>query len=335
MTASNLQERLFQRIREKLPASLSLADEIADKLFISTDSAYRRIRGETLLVLDEAKTLCEIFHISLDDLLKEDSSAISFHPVQVAYEENSFEKYLQGILSRLEALSQANDKQIIYLTKDLPFFYNFLFHPLSDFHYFFWMKSILQHPDFLKASYIKDIMPLHIKKLGTEILSFYTNIPSVEIWNTECVNSTISQIEYYRDAGYFLSEDDVDELYKALEKSIYHIKLQAEYGSKFMPGQQPSLKGSNYKFFYNRLVLGDNTILVSANGKRTAFIAYEVLNYLVTENEQFGKEIHEKLHNLMKKATLLSEASDKQRSIFFNTLLKKLPARYNYQQNVE
>ena len=51
------QEFLFQRIRELLPVHASLVDTVASILHVSNDSAYRRIRGETPLVLDEAREL--------------------------------------------------------------------------------------------------------------------------------------------------------------------------------------------------------------------------------------------------------------------------------------
>ncbi len=47
------QEFLFQRIKELLPPHTTLVDSVAETLHISSDSAYRRIRGETPVVLDE------------------------------------------------------------------------------------------------------------------------------------------------------------------------------------------------------------------------------------------------------------------------------------------
>jgi hypothetical protein len=190
------------------------------------------------------------------------------------------------------------------------------------------MKSILQHPDFASRHFSVDLLTPEIEAVGKDILDNYCNVPSVEIWNTECVNSIIAQIEYYRDAGYFKSDNDVVELYEALSATIEHVKAQAEYGSKFLPGDKSSFKKKNFKLFHNRLVLGDNTILVQANGKRAAYINYEVLNYMVTEDEVFCDETYLKLQNLMKRATLLSEVSEKQRNIFFKIISKKIPGHF-------
>jgi hypothetical protein len=325
MPEIQLQEYLFQKIREKLQVTDSLADVVSELLFVSNDSAYRRIRGETPLVLEEAKVLCKAFSISLDEVLNITQNSISFLFTQVDNNNYSFKKYLQDIHANLTMITSAEQKELIYLAKDMPIFYNFLSAPLFAFRYFFWMKSILQHPDFVHAQFAMDILPKDIADLGTEINQLYNAIPSTEIWNTECVNSTISQIEYYREAGYFSSEHDIEKLYGALRNLVEHLRERAELGCKFLPGENASARKNNFNFFYNRVVIGENTIMASINGKKTLYLSYDVLNYLVTQDEKFCNETYAKLQTLMKRATMLSNASEKQRNIFFNILLRKIP----------
>jgi len=73
------------------------------------------------------------------------------------------------------------------------------------------------------------------------------------------------------------------------------------------------------------VVLGDNTIMTIVNGKKVLYLNYAVLNYLVTQDETFCNDVYSKLQNLMRRATILSNVSEKQRNIFFNILLKKIP----------
>ncbi|HTM92539.1 MAG TPA: helix-turn-helix domain-containing protein [Flavisolibacter sp.] len=322
---SPVQEYLFRRIKAKLPAEASLADVIADLLHVSNDSAYRRIRGETPLVLEEAKILCEAFGLSLDETLNHKENSVSFTAFNLNNEHYSFKSYLKDILQNLKLVASFDQKEIIYLTKDFSIFHNFLHKPLFAFRYFFWMKSILQHPDFVSLKFSMDILANEIEELGQQIIRTYNTIPSTEIWNTECVNSTISQIEYYREAGYFASKDDVVKIYHSLRDTIEHLRLEAASGSKFYPGESPDFQQQNFQFYYNRVVLGDNTILTILNGKKIVYLNYDVLNYMVTQDEKFCNDVHSKLLNLMRRATILSNVSEKQRNIFFNILLKKIP----------
>jgi hypothetical protein len=327
MVTNDIQDYLFQQIREKLPPSASLADVISDLLHISTDSAYRRIRGETPLVLEEAAVLCKQFSLSLDTLLSLKGSAVTFIPTQLNNDHYTFEQYLKDILTSFQYIDSHQHKNIIYLTKDVPLFYHFMLRPLFAFRYFFWMKSILQHPDFIGLKFSMDYLPSHIERTGQEILKLYNNIPTTEIWNTECVNSVIGQIAYYREAGYFHSEEDVETIYDALRKTLEHLKTQAEYGCKFLPGENPLSKKNNYSLFYNRVVLGDNTIMVETDGKRTLYLIYDILNYMATQDTKFCQEVYTKMQMLIKRGTIISNVSEKQRSVFFNILLRKIPSR--------
>lgn len=327
MATTNMQGYLFQQIKEKLPPSASLADVVSTLLNVSTDSAYRRIRGETPLVLEEAAVLCREFSLSLDTLLSIPRKAVTFVPVQLNSDGYTFDRYLQDILSAFKRVETFSEKNITYLTKDVPLFYHFMHRPLFAFRYFFWMKSILQHPDFTTRKFSVDVLPENIEQTGREILRQYSNIPSTEIWNTEAINAVVSQVEYYREAGYFSSQEDVEGVYEALRKTLLHLKEQAEYGCKFLPGEVPSSRKSNYRLFYNSMVLGDNTILVETEGRKTLYLIYDVLNYMTTQDEAFCNDVEAKLQVLLKRGTIISSVSEKQRSQFFNSLLRKIPSR--------
>jgi hypothetical protein len=325
MAEKKVQEQLFQAIRERLPASVAFIDAIADALHVSTDSAYRRIRGETPLVLEEVKVLCRQFGVSLDALLQTDSDAVMFQPVLVDSTQHTFDDYLSGLIQRLRHLNGLRQKEIIYLSKDIPIFHYFHSKPLFAFRYFFWMKTILQHPDFRDQTFSMAHVAPEIEKKAAEVSRLYKDIPSTEIWNSEGINSMLGQIDLYREAGYITSTRDVALLYDGLRETIEHISHQAEWGCKFLPGENPGVQPNNYNLYFNQVVMGDNVVLVLAEGKKTVYINYDVLNYIATSDEAFCNNTHENLRNLMRRATILSNVSEKQRRVFFNSLLKKIP----------
>ena len=321
------QEFLFQRIKELLPPHTSLVDKVADILHLSSDSAYRRIRGETPLVLDEARELCEYFNLSLDHVLNVKSGASLFQNIRIESGNYSYEKYLSDLIKQGEHIGSYISKEIIYLTKDMPLFHNFYYKPLIAFRYFFWMKTILQHPDFQEMEFDLNCVPPEIEKMSFELSSVYNKIPSTEIWNTESINSAIFQIEFYKESGCFSSASDIKTVYEALEETFLHLKNQAEYGCKFLPGENPDSKKNNYKFFYNRVILGDNTIIVVTDRIKTVFINYGVLNYMTTRDEAFCNSCYDDMQNMMKKSTLISQTSEKQRNVFFNIMFNKIAER--------
>jgi hypothetical protein len=327
MPTDQAQEFLFQRIKELIPPDASMVDVVSGILHVSTDSAYRRIRGETPMVLDEVKQLCQHFKISLDQLLNVQSGATLFRSIRINAETYNYEAYLKDLLKQMQHVAGFIQKEIIYLSKDVPIFHNFYYQPLIAFRYFFWMKTILCKPEFANRGFEMNCVTPEVIALSHELSKGYNNIPSTEIWNTECINSAILQVEFYKDSGYFSNAADIKAVYDSLEETILHLKHQVEFGCKFMPGENPHSKKNNFKFFFNRVALGDNTILVITDRVKTVFLNYDVLNYMTTRDESFCGPCYNDLQNLMKRATMISETSEKQRNIFFGILLSKIRDR--------
>jgi len=327
MSTDQSQEFLFQRIKELLPPHISMVDAVSEILHVSNDSAYRRIRGETPLVLDEAKQLCTHFGLSLDQLLNVKHGSTIFQDVRIDFTKYKYDQYLKDLLQQLNELGGFFQKEIIYLSKDLPIFHNFYYQPLIAFRHFFWMKTMLLDPNFATQHFDFGSLTAETEKLSQDVLMAYQKVPSTEMWNTESINSTISQVEFYRDSGYFSSSADIKTVYEAIIATIHHMKEQVECGCKFMPGDSPQLKKSNYNFFYNRVVLGDNTVLVMTDRTKTAYLNYGLLNYIVTRDESFCTHCYNDVQNLIKRSTRISQTSEKQRNIFFGILLSKVEDR--------
>lgn len=324
MREKQIQEYLFQRIKVALPPGTPLVETIAELLHVSNDSAYRRIRGETLLVLEEARILCQQYAISLDQLLTLKNNSIVFETIEMDAETTDFKTYLTGILQRLQLLNAFDHKSIIYLTKDLPLFHQFCYKPFFAFRYFSWMKSALRHEDFIHTKFFPACLPPDIEALGIEIISLYNKIPSIEIWNIESVNNILLQISQAVESG-VVTRNDAGEICDGLRKTLEHLQFQAEYGCKFLPGEKPQVKKDNFQLFYNRVGLGENIILTCFDDYKALYFDYDMLNYMVTTDEVFCNGIYQRLQTVMQKSTLISSSSEKQRTVFFNHIFGRLP----------
>ncbi len=324
MKEKKIQDFLFQQIKQKLPEGASLAGVVADILHVSEDSAYRRIRCETPLILEEARSLCEQYNLSLDQFFHLSTNSVIFENVDVSHNANDFYSYLSGILEQLNWVASCKEKTIIYLPTDITIFYYFLFKPVFAFRYFFWTRSVMQHPDFQTKQFSTDCLPDDVYEKGKEIVFVYATIPSTEIWNVGALNSFLLQMSNYRELN-VMDNHTALEVYSSMQQLLNHIELQAEHGKKFLPGQTPGLKKDNYTIFYNRGAFGDNSILVLHDGIKTAYVNYDVLNYMTTRSEIFCNSVHAKLQLMMRKSTLISVVGEKQRTILFNNLRAKIP----------
>jgi hypothetical protein len=156
----------------------------------------------------------------------------------------------------------------------------------------------------------------------------YNSVPSTEIWSVESINGILLQVAYYVQAG-LMSRDDMQQVYAGLRHTLEHLQLQAAYGCKFMPGEDPRSKKENFRLFFNRMGVDNNTILTTGEGQRRVYLNYDALSYIETTDEGYCQIVHEKLQSNMRRSTLISSVSEKQRNMFFNTLYGKLPLMEN------
>ena len=314
--------QFFQQIKEMLPANISLVDEVADILQISNDSAYRRIRGETALTLDEVKILCDHFKISLESLFGNgNGDTVTFTYKTLDSKEISFEKYLQSMLDDVKMIEKSEQKEIIYAAKDIPVFHHFQFPELAAFKIFFWMKSVLNVPSLEKKLFDTGDIDAKFIDIGQQILKAYEKIPAIEIWTEETLTGTVKQLEYCWDSGFFKNKQDAILICEQLAEMMNHIKKQAELGVKFRHDKPPGRQEENYKLYYSDVTIGNNNILVSMGAAQVTYLTHNTLNYLITSNPGFCRETEQSLKSIIKKSTLISGVSEKQRQQFFRKAL--------------
>src|SRR4051812_42349398 len=121
MGDSNTQSIFLEKVRKQLPTNVSFVDTLAEILDVSRDSAYRRIRGETVISLDEIKKLCHHYHVSVDALVFP-AASVSFQHWAVNNSDFKLENWLTSIHTNLTLIAAAPQSELIYSAKDIPIF---------------------------------------------------------------------------------------------------------------------------------------------------------------------------------------------------------------------
>ena len=324
MESTGIQVAFFQHIKTLLPEHIALVDAIADILNISNDSAYRRIRGEKPISLEEMQMLAAHYKISLDQFMHLQSDSFIFSGRLTNPTSSAFDEWLASIYQNFSFLNTFKNRHLYFLTKDIPFTTHFQIPELASFKYFFWKKSILQNEAMRGIKFDINDMSKETFELGRKVVEEYNKTPGTEVWNLESINSTIRQIEYYREAKLFNSPSDVFLLYEKVEELINHLEKQAEIGKKFMIGQQPASDAGDYNLLHNDLILGDNSFLAVVDGLKISFISHSVINYISTRDERFCTYRLNSMQNLISKSTQISKVGEKERSRFFNRFYDKI-----------
>lgn len=325
METNELQQQLFTYLKENIPPHISLVDELCDLLDLSTDSVYRRIRGEKPISLAELKKICEHYHLSIDQLLQLQNDSVLFDAPGMNTVPGEFVEYVKGMLKQFTYFNSFKSKEFLYLCKDVPIWYFYLFPEMAAFKTFFWSKTINNHPELIhKAFSLKEYPYEDCFAVGQQVLQLHNLIPSIELWNLESIHSTINQVSYYKDAGNFKNFDDLDAVINSFHQMLDHLQLQSEKGVKFMPGATDVAYKAPIQFYVNELILGNNTMLLHLDDKKLSMVSYSVFNYLFTRDERFSNKIANTFNTLLSRSTLISKTGEKDRNRFFNALRDKV-----------
>lgn len=334
--ASGLQSQFLRGIEDVVPTSSSLVNELSDVLEISTDSAYRRMRGETLLTIDEIVKLCDHFQISFDAFSKVKTGMVTFIYPPMETTAESFAQYLEGLYKELNLIASAKESNIVYACQDIPDFHHYNYPDLANFKIFYWMRTILNLPDLNRVKYDADFQFPELLAVGKSISETYLKIPSVEVWTESTVKSTLKQISFYWESGVFQSKEGALRVCAALSKAIEDIESMAEIESKLLinsgielannSSEEPKTTADkkNFKLYISDIELANNCILVNIGSTQTVSLSHLSFNTMSTKNATYCKKTEAWINNIIKKSTLISGVSEKQRFQFFLNINKMI-----------
>lgn len=319
-----IQLSFFEKIKQALPSNLSLANELSDLLEISLDGAYRRIRGETVLSIDEVVKICSHYKISPEILGISSGTSATFHYRPLISDESGFEDYMKGILHDLKRINSSSPKQIIYAAEDIPIFHHFHFPLLTAFKNYFWEKGVLNIPSMEGKKFNPSSVSPELISICRQMIELYVQIPSIEIWHQDTIISNLKMIEYAWDSGWFVSKEDAIAVTEQIGNVMLLLEKQAEKSSKFIKEEKWAENEGNFTMYESEVLIGNNNILVTAGVLKAVYLSHNTFNTIMTTNVFFCSETEAWLKNMIRKSTQISGMSEKQRHQFFSRSQQKV-----------
>lgn len=320
--AKEIQLTFINRIKASIPSHMSLVDELAELLHTSNDSAYRRIRGETMLSIDEIAKICTHFKVAFDTQSQPDTPSATFNYFRMEGKEANFKKWFLELCYNVKHIGSVQPSDILYSADDAPIWHHFYHDELTSFKIFYWLKSILNDPFYADKQYDPALIDPELIIAARELLDNYNQINSVEVWNEDTLNATLKQIEYFWESGFFKSKKDALSLCDLIQGEVDLIRLKAERETKLLDTK--GLTNSNFKLYRSEVMIGNNSIVVNIGNSKVAYVSINSINMMSTTNPEFVDENERWLKNLIRKSILISGVSEKQRNQFFKILGAKI-----------
>jgi hypothetical protein len=319
---TSIQKQFLQKIEDLISKETSLVFELSEMLGISTDSAYRRMRGETLLTIDEIIKICNHYNVSFDAFSKSETGLVTFRYSDPEPSFTSFLNYQKRICDDMEKIAAFPEGRIVYAAEDIPVFYHYGFRDIACFKIFYWLKSVSNVPELQSAKYDPDLIDPEILKVSEKLYNLYKRIPSVEIWTENTVISAVKQIEYFWESGFFKNAEDALKVCNSLEEEISSIRSMAENSIKMISENNKENTSENYKLYSSDIEIANNCVLIELGDHKAVYLGHLTFYTLSTSNAEYGQKTASWLETLIKKSTLISGVSEKQRLRFFKKYFK-------------
>ncbi|KAF2329702.1 hypothetical protein [Flavobacterium ginsenosidimutans] len=302
------QESFLKAIRNKIPQSVSIIEEVASVLEISYDASHRRISQKSKFSIDETVRLADHFNISLDKLFSKKEKVIVEKTIEITTMKDMLE-YFKSSAEQIEILTKNPKTTLYYSAKDIPLFYFMEGTILSKFKAFVWINLLNNNQK--KVSFENFVIEESFSEYMQKLKKVYEKTIVNEIWNDTTINSSLQQILYFYEAG-LLSLNSANALCKDLKRIVNLIQEKCNNSQ------------DNFSIYYNELILLNNNMLIVTDQKLTMFIPYTLLGYFITDNEESCKNVHQFFKQQIQNSIPLKKSGIKEQNLFFNRTIRKI-----------
>ena len=325
MGRRTLQGFLFESILSKFPSRSSAVEAISEMFDLGKDAIYRRLRGDTLLTPDEIGHLAEAFNISLDAHIFENNNTVFFQYSPFTRQVKEFSDYLGQILTDVEMIAKLPNPRILYVSAEIPLFHYCLIPEIIAFKLYVWGRTFWEFEYLKDRQFDFDLISYPIIKMTEDLTKLYRNIPTTELWNSNIVDFTLSQIEYHVMTGGFRDPNDALILCDRLNDLMDHLRNMAAHGRKSLVNSKPEdSSGASFDLYHNEMVYANNTIIVMTDKGKAVYTAYGNPNFLKSTDRKMCDYSENWFMNLTQNSIPMSNHAEKSRSWFFNSIKKKL-----------
>ncbi len=325
MDALVLQTKLFQQIEMRIQSGEKLPEKVAQILNISSNAAYKRIKGITALNLDDLVKLSTHFSISLDSIILNLEDNVVFQFSALSGQPRSYSEFLQPIFQLSELIGHFPKDQfnLHYATNEIPIFHYFSFKEMNYFKYYMWAWSAweFENTKVKKMSFEKPIDANDQFLIYTEkIKERYVQIPSTEFISETALHNTTQQIKYFLSIDRYESPEDALKMCQSLREVIKHIVKMAEVGKKFLPGETPNNDSPDFFLFHNEITQSNNMMIAETPIGDHVFATFDNPNLLHTQNEKVIQYSKDWFNKQKKRSLSLSKETEKNRYKFFKIM---------------
>ena len=316
----------FEELKPHVQKNESMPHLISEILNISTDSAYRRMRGETPLLFNEMMQICDYFKCTYAYGKEKNEKHVYRFSYKSFYDQiSTFENLiscLRVLKTNLSYLSTSPDAKVSFSLTDLPIFFFYQSSDLINFRLRIWYKEVLGKNLEEELNYEQKLK--EVQSVLTDIFEALKDIECHLIWSNATLDSLLESVSYYKQAGE-IEKEQTNLLFEELSGLINFFYKESD-SSDF-----------KWKIFLSEVELSNGYMLLESAALDFRFSAIKLfsINSINSTEEKIFSDIKQWFEILIKNSVLISSSNRKQRHRFFSRLIEKIQKKKNYLQSLE
>ncbi|MBK8625717.1 MAG: hypothetical protein IPN86_09220 [Saprospiraceae bacterium] len=299
--------------------------KFAEWLDMSEASIYNKVNGRSKFTIEELVIICRKLQVSLDYLIYNSTSNnanIHFFADGLKYKPRNFNDYINNIIGYYTKIKQLQDVTGYFMANEVPLFHFLNFPNLMYFKLYIWNKINWKIPGIPSEYRFADMKNNPELLQSIQVLKeLFHSFPNVEIWNPNMLDNTIAQFQYLKDVHIIHDRDDLYYIKKEFSDLIDHLEELTLTGKKSANSHGEEMECDIY---LTDLTLGSEIILVKSEQVDMLFQQIDVPNYMQTSDQNMIDNQFRFFENIRKISTLITNAGEKERLIFFANMRQKL-----------
>ena len=321
------QQQLLNHILKMAHKRSEGISEMAKILNKRKDGIYRRLKGETVLSVNELYDIAHAYKFSVDQFTgpATDQFLFSFNmnPERV----ESGEDFLSMLDLELETIKYSEKKHIFYATQDIPFFIHLFYPELTHFKFYIYSMSSWNVSQDQSSKFSLDLMPSYLENKARRLAMKYAAIPSTDLWMVSLLDVTLNQIAILVEMGKFEKPMESILICDQLLSMVDHMRAMASVGKKIPPGKVESNQSyGSLELFVNEIATTSTTVMVNDDTGKSLFLALCQPCFVKSTNPVVCNQMEAWLNSLVNNSICISVHGNARRNWFFNQLEKKVLA---------
>jgi hypothetical protein len=304
-------EFLTSKILDNIPQSIKSINYLIDKLNISRESAYRRLRGDIPYSFEEITNLSLDLGFSVDEVIGMSNGKRIFFDLQTDRSANPEESFLAMFVEYskfVDIAKMAENVEIFISNNRINLFllakYDFLF----KLYYYKWIHQTSCVS--INKSFSEITVPEEIMSIRNEFLPKLINFTRANfIIDRDIFLTLVREIQYYYNRK-LISDVEIILLKQELLELLNSMELLMQLGI--------NENGSTYNFYLSLLDVETNTINISYDNNMASLYWLYSANAVVIKNQEICFMHKKWLESLKKYSVLITQSNEILQAEFLN-----------------